>query len=115
MDTTSRCSLLDAAGSKRYIRRDGYLYIKIIALLSRVPDIDPFIETRFKERAVQITHDKDCKALLEELEREKSKLNNLGPRSHNRPSMNSRESIRKVPYFFINHHDRKFIILIILM
>ena len=69
-------------------------FTQIIALLSRVPDIDPFIETRFKERAVQITHDKDCKALLEELEREKSKLNNLGPRSHNRPSMNSRESIR---------------------
>jgi len=66
---------------------------EIIALLSRVPDIDPFIETRFKERAVQIAHDKDCKALLEDLEREKSKLNSL-KLSQNRPSMASRESIR---------------------
>ncbi|CBY37894.1 unnamed protein product [Oikopleura dioica] len=67
----------------------------IISLLSRVPDIDPFIETRFKERAVQIAHDKDCKALLEDLEREKSKLNSLKLNTQNRPSMASRESIRK--------------------
>lgn len=67
---------------------------EIISLLSRVPDIDPFIETRFKERAVQIAHDKDCKALLEDLEREKSKLNSLKLNTQNRPSMASRESIR---------------------
>lgn len=46
----------------------------VVELLSRIPDIDPFLKTRLDERPLDLAEDIDCKMLLEKLEQEKSKL-----------------------------------------
>lgn len=47
----------------------------IVDLLTKVPDIDPYLKTRLDERPLDLAEDPDCKHLLEKLEQEKSKFN----------------------------------------
>jgi len=44
---------------------------EMVSLLSKVPDIDPFLKTRLDETALDLAEDNECKNILEKLEREK--------------------------------------------